>query len=361
MPFIASKAFVAAAAAISSLHAKQVQTPGTDPTNSPALGKETKPNPNSFNPQISLVSNFGATISDNDRTADKKADLRELELAFAADVDPFLRAEAYIAFAKENGEPITEVEEAFGRYSRLGKGLSLKFGKIAGAIGRIQRNHTDQLNFLEYPFMVEDILGPEGLRAGGGSLSYLFPGERFNELTFEALNPEDGPLFETSHSSKTVMLGHYRTFFDFGENASAQLGATYANGPGVGGGRSQIYGVDSVYKWNPGNNRQSLTFESEVLWAKPGAPGSKQAMGAFAAATWQFTPNWFGTLKYDYSEVPGTTDKRQGYSVGLTLRPTEFHHWRLELQHIQSNFEPSRNRLNLQFQMAIGAHPAHKY
>src|SRR6185369_9447699 len=132
--------------------------------------------------------------------------------------------ETYIAFANENGETTAEVEEGFARYSHLGKGLSAKFGKIATAIGRIQRNHVDQLNWLDYPFMIQDMLGPEGLRAGGGSLSYLFPGDRFNELTLEAVDAHDSVLFSRSHAASPTWVGAYRTFVDFGADASAQLG-----------------------------------------------------------------------------------------------------------------------------------------
>lgn len=319
-------------------------------------------NPNSFNPQISLVSDFRGRLSDNNPSERKRFQLKELELAFASDVDPFLRAEAYISFgADEEDKPVAEVEEAFARYANLGRGLSAKFGKIAAAIGRVQRNHVDALNFLDYPLVVSDFLGEEGLRGGGGSLSYLFPGDRFNELTFEGVDPEDAPLFSGSKSSSPIWVGHYRTYFDFNEDTSAQLGATFANGPGAGGKRANLFGADFVYKWMPGNHHRSLVFESEAYWGNPGGAGSKTAFGAFAAATYQLRPNLFGYAKFDYSELPGTTNKQKGYSVGLTLKPTEFHHWRLEFQHLNSNFAPNRNQLNIQFQWAIGAHPAHKY
>ena len=340
-----------------------IPTPGTAQGDSSALGKPGPQNPNSFNPQISLVSDFRALLSSKVRQDDKKFDFREIEIGFAADVDPFLRGEVYIAFAKEDGESITEVEEAFGRYSNLGRGLSAKFGKIAAAIGRVQRNHADQLNYLDYPLMVQDFLGEEGLRAGGASLSYLLPGDRFHEFTIEGLDAEDAPLFAGAHSGVPVWVGHYRTFFDFTEDSSAQFGATYANGPGGAGkgDRSNLFGVDLVYKWIPGAKGKSLVLEGEAMWGKSGQAGSRNAFGAFAAVTYQLRPNWFGYFKFDTSQAPDSTNNRNAWALGLTLRPTEFHHWRVEFQQIRSNFETTRNVLNVQFQFAIGAHPAHKY
>ena len=123
-------------------------------------------NPNSFNPQISLVSDFRARLSDNNPSDEKKTQLKEVELGIAADVDPFLKEEAYIGFGFEDGEAIAEVEEAFGRYTNLGRGMSAKFGKIAAAIGRVQRNHADSLNFLDYPLVIQDFFGDNRVRAG---------------------------------------------------------------------------------------------------------------------------------------------------------------------------------------------------
>src|SRR5688500_14400395 len=108
-------------------------------------------NPSYFNPQLSLVTDFRINLMDNTPGADKRAFLKEAELALAADVDPHLRAEAYIAIVDEGGTTEVEIEEAFGRYSHLGGGLSAKFGKIAAAVGRVSRNHVDQLNFLDFP------------------------------------------------------------------------------------------------------------------------------------------------------------------------------------------------------------------
>lgn len=334
------------------------------PVEAPPPAQETAPaarNINSFNPQISLVTDFRWTAIDDDPTADKRAFLKEAELGLAADVDPFLRAEAYIAFADEDGETVAEVEEAFGKYSNLGKGWSAKFGKIAAGIGRVQRNHADSLNWLDYPFVVQDMLGEEGLRAGGASLSYLFPGERFHELTFEALDAPDEALFAGAHAGSPLFVGHYRTFFDFSEDASAQVGVTYANGPSAAGSnRAQLFGADLTYKFQPGTGGRSLVLESESYWGRPSA-GGRNVFGTFVAATYEFQPRWFGYVKYDYSEIPGTTDTRRGWTVGAKLKVTEFHHWRAEFQRITSNFAADRNLLTLQFQWAIGPHPAHKY
>lgn len=318
-------------------------------------------NRNTFNPQISLVTDFRWQAYNNDRTARRRAFLREAELAFASDVDPFLKAEAYFGFHDEDGETKAEVEEAFGRYNNLGRGLSAKFGKIAAAIGRVQRNHVDQLNWLDYPLMVQDFLGEEGLRAGGASLSYLLPGERFHELTLEAVDSNGSMLFGGASSTNPTLIGAYRTFFDFSEDTSAQLGFSFANGPsGVGNTRSQLFAGEFTFKWQPGTKGRSLNFEAEGFLAKMGGSTGNQ-FGGFAALTYEVMPRVFAYGKVDYSEMPGTTDIRKAFSLGATLQVTEFHNWRVELQRMLSNTTFATTTLNVRFQWAIGAHPAHKY
>jgi hypothetical protein len=72
-------------------------------------------------------------------------------------------------------------------------------------------------------------------------------------------------------------------------------------------------------------------------------------------------PLWFGTMKADYSELPGASDIRRGIGLGVAYKATEFQHLRLEWQRISSSFAPNGNLITLQFQYLIGKHPAHKY
>jgi hypothetical protein len=325
-------------------------------------GQGPRVNPSYFNPQMAIVGSFAAELRDHDG---KKAgaDFREIEFGFAGDVDPFLKVVAIASLSKdENGDSVFELEEGFGQYTRLGKGFTAKIGKIAAAIGRVQRNHTDQLDYLDFPLVIQDTLGEEGFRQPGGSISYLFPGDRFSELTVEALDPsKDAPLFNKSDVNAPAFVGHYRTFFDFSEDLSGQLGASFANGPSVGSDkRGDMYGLDYTMKWHPGQKGKSANFESEVYWSKPGG-FSKRTVGAFARFAYEFRPLWFVTVGADYSEIPGTTNLHRSVLSGLTFKLTEFEHWRLEFQHITGNFEPTKDLLTLEFQWLIVTHPAHKY
>lgn len=330
---------------------------------SPLSAQEAKQSPSYFNPQMAIVGNFVGTLSDSSDEP-KKFDFREIEFGFAADADPHLKVEAYIAIAKEDGETVVEVEEAFGRYANIGHGISLKVGKFAAAVGRVQRNHGDQLNYLNYPMVIRDVLGDEGYRQPGISFTYLMPGDRFNEFTIEALDTNaEQPIFNAAEISKPTIVGRYRTFVDFSENLSGQFGASYLSSKRLmksGDTQASVVGLDAVMKWHPEKAGKSANFEAEAYWTKPGS-GEETAFGYFVRGTYEVMPRLFLTAGFDSSEIPGTSDSHRSHLIGMTLRPTEFHHWRLEFERMTSNFEGNRSLLNLQFQWVIGAHPAHKY
>lgn len=334
-------------------------------------------NPSYFNPQMAIVGDFAAVLQDDGLPEGERrhADFREIEFGFKADADPFLTVEAYISVAKENDETKVEAEEVFGRYNRLSRGLQAKVGKIAAAFGRVQRNHADQLNYLNYPAPLRDLLGDEGLRAPGASLAYLFPGDRFFEVTAETFDVGDeGPVFNGGGTDRLGYGAHAKTFFDFSADTSAQLGLSYLNGPGRDTSRrGNAFGVDFTAKWQPGQKGRSAVFEGEAFWAKRPEGGDRK-LGWFARLAYEVTPKGFLTLGYDFSELPfveaekmGALGKssgdleRKGWIAGFTYKVTEFHHWRLEWERVKSNFEDTRKLLTFQFQWVIGAHPAHKY
>ncbi len=330
---------------------------------SPIVAQDAKQSPSYFNPQMAITGNFVGTLSDSSGEP-RKFDFREIEFGFAADADPHLKVEAYIAIAKENGETVVEVEEAFGRYANIGHGITLKVGKIAAAVGRVQRNHGDQLNYLNYPLVIRDVLGDEGFRQPGISISYLLPGDRFNEFTIEVLDSDpELPVFNGATLAAPALAGRYRTFVDFSEDLSAQFGASYLSAKRLmkgGDTQASVVGIDAVMKWHPGAAGKSANFEAEAYWTKPGT-GEETAFGYFIRGTYEVMPRLFVTAGFDSSEIPGTSDSHRSHLVGIALKPTEFHHWRLECEQITSNFEAKRSLLSFQFQWTIGAHPAHKY
>ena len=370
MPFTLPIAAIAAIAHASvGQGAGENQEPPTPPPTPPQESQGGAPqNANYFNPQMAMVFDFRARIHDPDPTM-RKADFKEIEFNFFSAVDPFLNALATISLSKgPTGETVTDIEEAYAQYIGFAHGMDVRVGKMKAAIGRTNRNHTDQLEYLDFPLVIQDLFGEEGLKAPGASVAYLFPGDRFHEMTVEGLDlDEDHPVFSGSRLDNPLWVTHYRTFFDFNEDMSAQFGLTYANGPNGTPQHSQVYGADYTMKWQPGKKGKSALFEAEAYQADTGSipvdggTPRQKTFGAFAALTYEVKPNWFATVKADYSEIPLTANLHRAVSLGLTYKMSEFSHVRLEYQKITSNFENDRDLLTFQLQYLIGVHPAHKY
>lgn len=322
------------------------------------------------NIQMSIVFDTRAVLAHPDRD-ERHVRVNEIEFGFASEVDPFWTAEAYIALHRhhphekdgkgEEEEYSVDIEEAFARYGGFGRGLDGKLGKFKAAIGRTNRNHRDQYEFLDLPLVLADLLGEEGLAAPGASISYLLPTDRFNEITLEILDPDDGPLFSGARLDDPLVVARYRTFFDFNADTSAQIGFSYATGPTMDGDSSHLYGADLAMKFQPGMRGGSWILEAEAYGSNSGMAGAGSTFGGFAAMTYEFMPRWFGTVKADYSELPGTTDIHRAIGLGVTYKATELQHLRLEWQRVTSNFDDDHNLLTFQFQYLIGKHPAHKY
>lgn len=317
---------------------------------------------NAFNPDMSLVFSFGARLSDSQSPPRRAAALREIEMGLSGDVDPFLRTEAYIAFAKPLGEDEGEVdvEEAFGAYGGFGKNLEVRIGKLAGAVGRVNRNHLDQLDFFDYPSVVTEVFGEEGLRAPGVSASLLLPSKDFNELTVEALVPDDGPLFGAGDAGSPLWVAHYRGFQDIAEDFSAQYGATFAMGP-KDGGDSSLWGIDLVAKLRPQGTARDLVLESEAYWYKPGTPSARQGSAYFVTGSYELGKGYWGSLKFESTDLPDGSDTLRSFAAGLTFKRTEFQLFRLEYQQTDSGAGSSRNQLIFQAQWIVGPHRAHKF
>ncbi|MBA3725096.1 MAG: hypothetical protein H0W86_01270 [Armatimonadetes bacterium] len=92
MPISIGAAVGAAALAVN------IAATNQDPEQAPATPPATQ-NKNYFNPQMAIVFDFRGRFVDPD-PSERKLDFSEIEFGFASDVDPYLKAEAYIAVAK---------------------------------------------------------------------------------------------------------------------------------------------------------------------------------------------------------------------------------------------------------------------
>lgn len=327
-----------------------------------------------FNPDVSVIGNFLGAAGRNVVSPAPALEMEESELSLQAVVDPYARADFFLAFGQEG----VEVEEGFLTFTELPGKLQMKVGKMRSAFGKVNGLHTHALPWADRPLVTGNLLGgEEGLSDAGLSLSRLLPaGPLFLEATGQVYRGEAGDgVFETHERRDLTYLGHLRAYKDLTESTNLDLGASYSrghNGAGVvndvdeGRFSTALYGLDATFRWRPLQRAIYNQFvgRTEVVWSRRDQFGGREdAMGYYVSGDYQFARRWFAGLRYDRSgraDAASITDN--GGSAVLTYRPSEFSQVRAQYRHLRfGDGAPRANELLFQFNFSIGAHGAHPF
>ena len=327
-----------------------------------------------FNPDIGIIGNFigatGQTASSPAIAPSPSFTLQESEASFQSIVDPYARADFFLAFGEEG----VEVEEGYVTFTSLPAGLLLKAGKMRATFGRLNAFHNHTLPWVDRPVVMFNLLGgstedPDtGIKDAGLSASKLFSvGRVFVEGTAEAFRGDSGTIFQAHRRSDIAAIGRLRGYLDMTDAANLEAGTSYGSGHNPLGSdfRTQLVGFDLTYRWRPPARSiyRSFAARSELIWSRRQEPEeTKRAFGLYASAEYQFARRWSSAVRYDWSERADTPDLRdRGVSAVLTFRPSEFNH--LRWQYRRSKFAQQRpaNELLIQVLFVTGAHGAHPF
>lgn len=336
-----------------------------------------------LNPNISAIGNFFTSATENHAVAKPvNLGLSEAELAFQAYVDPYARADFYLAFHNESEDPFfgpdseaaasgdytAELEEAYLTTLSLPFRLQAKAGKFRANFGRINQVHPHALNYIDMPRMYVNYLGGEGISDKGLAINWLIPNPFgfYQELSFEITSGAlQGPSFEGG-SKDLLYLGHLRNFFDLNDNTTLELGFSGIQGPNdANGHQTTIGGSDLTLIWRPVryNRYKSFEWTTEGLVSKRRMPGeSVTSYALYSFMRYQVRQRWFIGARYDYSEFPENNKVNEAaYSSVLSFFATEFQKIDLQYQYGVPAEGKNFNRVLLRVVFVIGAHGAHKY
>ena len=328
----------------------------------------------SFNPDISINADFiGHYSSCEGGDLDDEFLLRHLELGFTGNIDPYTRADVFIGFGRHGGEWHTHVEEAYLTYLGLPWDLQPRVGRFKSTFGKANPVHLHALPWVEYPLIIQNYFGHEGLSGDGIGVSWLIPNpwDKYIELTYEVIN-NDSSLFAGEETDDFVHLFHLKNFFDLSSASTLEAGATFATAPndeGHGGNRTMVEGLDLTYKWRPpqAGKYRSFLWQTEVLAAQADLIGGQETTwGAYTAADYQFARRWVIGGRYDYSQMPYSSSRHEhGLSAYFTFLQSEYLFWRLGYEYVDRNFrvhgDKQEHEVFLQCNFSLGAHPAHSY
>lgn len=320
-----------------------------------------------FNPDIAVVGSFRGAAGRNPVAPPPALEMREAEFSYQAVVDPFARADFFVALESDGG---IDLEEGYLTFTSLPGGFLGRVGKLYASYGKVNRMHTHVLPWVDRPLVSENLVGgEEGVADAGVSVSRLIPNPwLFLEATGEVFRGESS-LFQAPSRSDLTYVGHLRAYRDLSESFNLDLGASVAYGHNEAvdaKGTTRLAGVDATFRYRPlrGGPYRRFVARTELTWSRRSElAGQPQSFGAYVSGEYQFARRWFGGVRLDYADRatdPLVTDK--GASALLTFWPSEFSQVRAQYRRTRYG-EPGRvaNEVLFQFLFSIGAHGAHPF
>jgi hypothetical protein len=319
-----------------------------------------------FNPDIAVIGNFIGAVGEDEVDDRPVLAMDEAEASFQAIVDPFGRADFFVAFGQEE----VELEEGYLTLTALPAGLLTKVGKMKAQFGKTNTLHPHQLPFVDQPLVLRNLLGgDEGLVDSGVSVSKLILNPwMFLEATGEVLSGNSG-AFRSYERSDVTWLGRLRAYRDLTESTNLDLGTSIAFGRNELGedSRTRLVGIDATLRYRPLRRAiyRRLLARGELMWNRAEASEGEDAATAFGmyiGGEYQFARRWFAGARYDYAErafEPALND--QSGAILLTFWPSEFSQIRGQFRRTRYAEGTTGSQLLFQFLFSIGAHGAHQF
>ena len=326
-----------------------------------------------FNPDIAVIGDFLGAAGSNRVNPSPAFEMHESEAALQAIVDPYARADFFIAFGEEG----VELEEGFLTFTSLPGGLLTKVGKTRSAFGKVNTLHNHVLPWADRPLVTNNLVGGEEWIGGAGiSVARLIPNPWvFLEATGQVFRGDSSDVFNAAKPGQLGYVAHLRGYQDVTESSNIDLGFSYARGhndadatvdeASSGEFTTELFGVDATVRWRPLRRSiyRSFTGRSEWIWSHRDQPtGRQRSDGFYVAGDYQFARRWFAGIRGDRSDRAtdaSLTDTGQSFS--LTFWPSEFSQIRSQYRRTKYALGPTANEWLFQFMFSIGAHGAHPF
>jgi hypothetical protein len=331
----------------------------------------------SFNPNISAIGDVLVRYSDREALAlDNQFQFRELELGFSAAIDPYARADFFVSLGQDDdGEFSTELEEGYATFLTVPWDLQPRLGKFRASLGKANSLHLHALPWVEYPLVLQNFFGEDGLSGVGAGVNWLIPNpwDKYLELTYEITNTYD-VLFAGEESDEFIHLLHQKSFVELSDASTLEVGLSFATEPDLESrerGPVLVEGIDLTYKWRP----PGAGLYRAILWQTEAIAGQidldrgwEYPWGLFSAVEYQFARRWSTGIRYDFTRHDFTAepsfDEHAG-SAFLTFIQSEFLFWRLAYRYTDHETRvrgyTDEHQVFLQCNFGIGPHRAHKY
>lgn len=311
-----------------------------------------------FNPDIGVVGIAQAKLTEEsaDGEGNDTITLQELELNFGHYVDPYSRFDAVIAFNDALEKQNVEIEEGYYSHWGLPLGFRGQIGKFRPKIGKQNLLHSEFLETVDYPIVIRDFFGEEGLASSGVRLVRNIPNplEVPLEITGEILRGNNGNSF-SGISRRPIFNTHLKNFFEPSKDTSLELGWTTMFGDenppivDLPAGTSvilpegqdrygvKVYGGDAAFFWYLPEGK-TAKFQNELYFQNRGASvhPNDNPWGFYSLLDCRFSRKFSAGIRFDYVEpldIIGEHIRTTAISPYLTFWQSEFANFRLQYTH----------------------------
>ncbi len=339
--------------------------PPADTTTAPAGLKSL--NLNDFNPEISVNGDV-RFVGFSPGPQRDNVDLREFAVQVQAPLDPF--SHAVFAFAVGDGG--FTFEEGYGYWTGLPGGMRLDLGRFRQRIGELNRWHLHALPEGDYPLVLRDLFGDDGLVGNGaslyGTLPVQSPGGGVHELWLQLTKANDEVLFEGGN--RLAYMGRVNNFWQVTDATYFQVGASALWGDNPAAElEAAVLGGDFRISWVPPGRslHSSFTVRGEGYWTERtiGDAGHDR-FGGYLSTTLQLSQRWSLGGRVDWVEPLDLPDDHVWAVVPqLTYWQSEWVFVRGELG-VQSVPDPDgsrdlESRFGIQIVWSLGPHKHANY
>lgn len=316
----------------------------------------------SLNPDISALTHVETQWRKPDgANVGNETGVREVELAVQGAVDPYGRADLFIAVAPGLTTTEVELEEGYWTSLRLPGSLQARLGKWRARFGKNNRTHWSELPMVDPPAVLRTFLGADGLRDPGAGLVWVSPLPWYVDLTWDHLFHAGSPGAFTA-TGRTEVL-RLRNFWDLSASEGLELGGSWgADMSGLGAfenlpsDRASLVGADLTYKWRPPQQAiyRSFLVQGEVLRS------SAATYGWYGLAQYQLGRRWYLGARYDWTQSPADDMVAEaGPGAMLSFLPSEFSRILVEWRRIRGGTDPPRHEVGLRLSFGLGPHRPH--
>ncbi|HEV8455096.1 MAG TPA: hypothetical protein VGQ69_05840 [Gemmatimonadales bacterium] len=379
---------------------RELEALGRQDTTRPALPGQVRPtgstNPRLL-PDISAVGDLVADFSPQGSTQEDggRFNVREIELALQAAVDPYFRGDIFLGISDLEG---IAIEQAFLTATALPGRLEGRLGRYLMPIGKQNTTHRHDLHTVEYPYVLQRFLGEEGLKGTGLYLARVVsPLGFYQEIILTAVDrfgeaPEDLVTAEPSNH-KLSGLGYsarLRNYWDLSQATNIELSASAMTGrreqplaTAVGDvnaalARQSLVGADFTFRWRPLQQGlyKSFLFQTEFFRQlnsdRPVLPAgvlpadylgpTRNFSGAYVFARYQLTRRGYFGGRFDWVQDPEADGARLLAGTALyEFFPSEFSKLLAAVERRSLKDAGSTTRFLLQASFALGPHKPHPF